>query len=65
MQEKAKKRRNFSNKRAEADSKYKQPICPINSIFNLKNKDNQNCGEILDDKNIDNRLSFDTPLPPA
>jgi len=34
-------------------------------MFNLKNKDNQNCGEILDAKNEDNRLSFETPLPHA
>lgn len=34
-------------------------------MYNLKNKDNKNCGDILDDVSANNRLSFDTPLPPG
>jgi len=34
-------------------------------MFNLKNKDNKNFGETIEDKSANNRLSFETPLPPA
>lgn len=34
-------------------------------MLTIKNKDNKNCGEILDEKSSNNRLSFETPLPPS
>ncbi|EAS02053.2 hypothetical protein TTHERM_00502440 (macronuclear) [Tetrahymena thermophila SB210] len=48
----------------QTEHKQSKPQQKMNTVYNLKNKNNLSGGEILDEKSNDNQLSFETPLPP-
>ncbi|KAL4442808.1 hypothetical protein ABPG74_010697 [Tetrahymena malaccensis] len=51
-------------KRMSEEYTQQKPQQKMNTLYNLKNKNNQSGGDILDQKSTENQLSFETPLPP-